>query len=149
MKTESPPQYEVVEIAKHEKGSAQIITFLGPEKETVELLYEPSTSFSMDPKWFTWPTLLRVRDAYEFWFALHYYKRVQHYNPPAMANYELKPRAAASRCMFCHTDMSGLSASCLSCGGAMHLDCAFENGNSCATPGCSERKPSQKDRISG
>lgn len=145
MKIKAQPRYEVVDVKTHQdKDYLRIITLLGPEKETIEVLRDTGNTFLHGVMWYTWPELLEITNANDARYAYDYYQRVKRLNPPALANYELKPKGVPTRCMYCHTDMSGLSASCMACGGAMHLSCAFENGNECVTPGCSSQEKEKK-----
>lgn len=98
-------------------------------------------------EWFTWPDCQKVglnktdlEDCYES------HQVRQKYAPKTPL--KIQPKGNANRCMFCHTDLSGLAAQCLKCGGAMHLDCAKEKDNVCQTPGCAPDKEKQSDKLS-
>ena len=94
--------------------------------------------------WFSWPDVrklstemdLSLEDSFgEFKLQKKYSALRERYQESSCA-VEAEPSAAPSRCMFCHTEMEGLTAQCQSCGGAMHLACADEVGDKCVTPGC-------------
>lgn len=97
-------------------------------------------------EWYTWPECnklgldkMSLEDSYE-----SHHVRLK-YAPKTPL--KLQPRGNANRCMYCHTDLSGLAAQCLKCGGAMHLDCAKETNNLCQTPGCAPEQEKQRNKI--
>ena len=160
IEAESLPIYEIVEIAVLEEDaqrpptrnwgrrpSAKIITFLRRDnKQSFPILWQPS-GMHTNENWFTWPELLEIEDSDKIAlrYALTYHQRTKCYNPPSIKTFKARPKGHPTRCMFCHDDMSGMSANCLRCGGAMHFACAQEQGGGCITPGCQNEKQRKKE----
>lgn len=136
---------EVIDVKEHPKGG-HVVTI---QREKVSYDYTahsntPSRSEKLITEewlrvrhlqWYLLPSLDKApygTDQEEAW--KEYFVR-QKYGPP-LKTYKPKARGNPSKCMFCHSNMSGMSAQCLKCGGAMHLSCANESGGKCITPGC-------------
>jgi len=145
--TKPLPLFQIMDIVLHEKDEkrqkqwheqpAQIITLQKryDSLESFQVLHIPQRSYGAE-QWFSWPVLLEYGDDLKnrFRYALTYRERLQLYRPSLVMT--VKKASDPTRCIFCHEDMEGMTANCLSCGGAMHYACAEESGGECVTPGC-------------
>jgi len=130
---------EVIKIENHPKGGIVVTiqktkstwTTKGGVKEVITEEWLRIKHYS----WYLLPDLTPAAYNSDYEKALSTYKVRQKYGKPTKT---YKPKAVGNpnRCMFCHTGLSGMAASCLKCGGAMHLSCADENKDKCITPGC-------------
>lgn len=136
---------EIIEAKEHPKGG-HIVTFqkvIRVEKKGWAGFCENTVTKTVTEewlresfgKWFTWTALKKLTNYSPHETAWDEYQIKQKYSPKPLM-FKPKAKGNPNRCMFCHSDMSGMAAQCLKCGGAMHLACADENKDKCITPGC-------------
>jgi len=148
-----PPRFprtscEIIDVEEHPQGghivTRQKTKYHEATKTKKRVVLETSNEQYLRTgylEWYTWPALETVTAAHGWKTTLenNWKERELRLKYQPTKSFKPKPRGNPNRCVYCHTDMSGVAAQCLKCGGALHLTCAQENNNRCITPGCETR----------